>query len=256
MIRTGTGRYRVRLEQLGQLRQTTSCWRYDTLRRGDNLSSPDRIIDSSPRTGRDISLPRLVGRLHQGLIRCLAMGIVVQPVGSPHRCEIGARGSLLATWTRFFRAWLGPGTLRLWARLWRCVATGDTGVQVSRVYPYRTGIRHLRLGVSLGYAVFWSVLRLAVRAGAAHSRRDQVCCELAVSPGNRGPTLCGAARSRTLQEGPSWCCPHSRGCGWCSSTESSGHRARACYTIGEGLPYFGRTCLAPVIPSPALYSSC
>ena len=34
-----------------------------------------------------------------------------------------------------------------------------------------------------------------------------VCCGLAVSPGkNAGPTLRGAARSRTLQEGPSVCC--------------------------------------------------
>ena len=39
------------------------------------------------------------------------------------------------------------------------------------------------------------------RPGAAHSRRDQVC--LTVWQETAGPTLRGAARGRTLQEGPS-----------------------------------------------------
>ena len=85
-------------------------------------------------------------------MHCQAMGIVVQPIGSPHRHEIGVARCLLLG--RFPRAWLEPGTLHLWARLWRCVASGDTGVQVSRVYPYPTGIPHPRLGVSLTCTVF------------------------------------------------------------------------------------------------------
>ena len=87
---------------------------------GNATITMSEMMVPSPRTGRDISVPRLAGQhMCDGRTKdyCQAMGIVVQPIGSPHRYEFGTlfRGSSPAIWTRFLHSRLGSGTSRLGA---------------------------------------------------------------------------------------------------------------------------------------------